>query len=196
MTTFHFRSDPVNVAPMVTPALFPLNHRTFRCLGLAGPPVLFSLNPSAGPRVSFTVFLPPRETVALHPAPVRRSAAATPTPPLRCRTRAAPAPLRRRATDHAPAHRLSRAPEPRSRRPVPRLHRLQAADRAPPSSSSSAACITAPPAPLLPIAQAYKTNLKFLPPFARVHAKCSRNCHLGRFRRFRPCFARIWPTHS
>ena len=145
--------------------VFSPNHRTFRCLGLAGPPVLFSLNPSACPRVSFTVFLPPGETVALHPVPVRRSAAATPAPPLRCRTRAAPAPLRRRATDHAPAHRLSRAPEPRSRRPVPRLRRLQAADRAPPSSSSSAACIAAPPAPLLPIAQAYKPNLKFLPPF-------------------------------
>ena len=179
---------------MITPTVFSPNHRTFRCLGLAGPPVMFSLNPSTGPRVSLTHCVSSScETVALHPAPVRRSAAATPAPPLRCRTRAAPAPLSRRATDLAPVHRLSRATEPRSRRPAPRLRRLQAADRAPPSSSSSAACTAAPPAPLLPFAQAYKPNLKFLPPFARVHAKCSRNCHLGRFR---SCFARVWPTHS
>ena len=149
---------------MFTPTLVSQHHRIFRCLGLEGPPVLFSLNPSVGPRVSITVSLPPRETVAPITAPVRRSAAATPASPLRCRTRAAPAPLRRRATEHAPAHRLSRAPEQRSRRPIPRLRRLQVADRAPPSSSSSAACIAAPPAPLLPIARAYKPNLSSFHP--------------------------------
>ena len=59
----------------------------FRCLGLAGPPVMFSLNPSAGPRVSLThCFSSSRETVALHPALVRRSAAATPALSLRRRT--------------------------------------------------------------------------------------------------------------
>ena len=110
---------------------------------------MFSLNPSAGPRVSLThCFSSSRETVALHPAPVRRSAAATPAPPLRCRTRAAPAPLRRRATDLAPVHRLSRAPEPRSRRPAPRLRRLCTADHAPPpSKSSAAACRASTPSP-------------------------------------------------
>ena len=102
---------------------------------------MFSLNPSAGPRVSLThCFSSSRETVALHPAPVRRSAAATPAPPLRCRTRAAPAPLRRRATD--------RALEPRSRRPAPRLRRLCTADHAPPpSKSSAAACRASTPSP-------------------------------------------------
>ena len=109
-----------------------LHHRTFRCLGLAGPPVMFSLDLSAGPRVSLTQYLfllakpPPSHT------PVRRSAAATPAPPLCCRTRAAPAPLRRRATNLAPVHRLSRAPEPRSRLLAPHLRRLCAADPAPP----------------------------------------------------------------
>ena len=116
---------------------------------MAGLPDMFSLNPSAGPRVSLShCFSSSRETVALHPAPVRRSAAATPAPPLRCRTRAAPAPLRRRATDLAPVHRLSRAPEPRSRRPAPRLRRLCTTDHAPPpSKSSAAACRASTPSP-------------------------------------------------
>ena len=82
---------------------FSLNHRTFRCLGLAGPLVLFSLNSSAGPtRQSHHCFSSSSRNRRPTPAPVSRSAAATPAPPLRCRTRAAPAPLRRARTAPAP----------------------------------------------------------------------------------------------
>ena len=49
LTTFSSLSDLVNITPMFTPTQFSQHHRIFRCLGLAGPPVLFSLNPSAGP---------------------------------------------------------------------------------------------------------------------------------------------------
>jgi hypothetical protein len=133
LTTFQSRSNLVKLTPVITPTFFSPYHRTFRCLGLAGPLVLFPLNSFRGPtRQSHSLFFflhakpPPSHT------PVRLSAAATPAPPLCCRTRAAPAPLRRRATNLAPVHRLSRAPEPRSRRPAPHLRRLCAADPAPP----------------------------------------------------------------
>jgi len=78
---------------------FSLNHRTFRCLGLAGPLVLFSLNSFAGPtRQSHHCFSSSSRNRRPTPAPVSRSAAATPAPPLRYSKRAAPALLRRRAT--------------------------------------------------------------------------------------------------
>ena len=73
MTTFSTLSDLVNITPVKTPMHLYLHHRIFRCLGLAGPLVLFSLNPSAGPtRQLHSVFLPPRETAAPAPPPVRR----------------------------------------------------------------------------------------------------------------------------
>jgi len=89
---------------------------------LAGPTVLFSLNPSAGPtRQLHTFFLSPRETAAPAPAPVRRSAAATPAPPLRRRSHStAPPPARA----HTP---LLRCCSAAARAPTPRLCHPRAA---------------------------------------------------------------------
>ena len=99
LTKFQSRLDLVKLTPVTTPTVFSLHHRTFRCLGLAGPPVMFSLNPFAGPRVSLTpVSLPPRETAALHPRPY----AAPPPPLLRRLSAAARAPL---------LHRFAAAPQ-------------------------------------------------------------------------------------
>ena len=111
LTTFSSQSDLVKVTPVDTPMPFSLNHRIFRCLGLAGPRVLFSLNSSAGPtRQLHTCFLLPREP-----------------PPLTHQTTAARAQLRRRAHSRrrraspvsTPRLRRARtAPEPPARRPL------------------------------------------------------------------------------
>ena len=142
LTTFQSRSNLVKLTPVITPTFFSPYHRTFRCLGLAGPLVLFSLNPSAGPRVSLThCFSSSRETVALHPAPVRRSAAATPATPLHCRTRAAPAQLRRRATRQRSRTRRACARATQRRPALPcaaRTARRRLPRAAPPLRSTSA----------------------------------------------------------
>ena len=83
LTTFQSRSDLVKLTPVITPTVFSLHHRTFRCLGLAGPLVMFSLNLSAGPRVSLSpVSLPPRKTAACTHArtPCRRHSRAACSP--------------------------------------------------------------------------------------------------------------------
>ena len=49
LTTFSSQPDLVKLKPVDTPMPISPNHRIFRCLGLAGPLVLFSLNSSAGP---------------------------------------------------------------------------------------------------------------------------------------------------
>ena len=172
LTTFLFRSDPVNVAPIVTPALFSLNHRTFRCLGLAGPPVLFSLNPSAGPRVSFTVFLPPRETAALHPRPY-----AAPPPPLLCRpSAAARAPLlllfavAPRATPAPRTHRTCAYDSAALRRPAPRAAAIPNQRRRSTFPISTRAPLT------------YSRRCQGSDPFPKLFvqapSRCSRNCLL------------------
>ena len=168
MTTFSTLSDLVNITPVKTPMHMYLHHRTFRCFRVGGTARFVSLIPPAGPACQPHILLLPTRTAALgRPLHRRRRACAhrsTP-PPLLVPCAAAPPPLTRRsATDRAPTRRLSRAPAPRSRRPVPRLRRLQAADRAPPSPSSSPACTAAPPAQLLPIARAYKPNLSSFHP--------------------------------
>ena len=57
-------------------------HRIFRCLGLAGPPVLFSLNLSAGPTRQSHCCSSLSRNCRPAPVPVRRSAAAR-APPAR-----------------------------------------------------------------------------------------------------------------
>ena len=85
---------------------FSPNHWIFRCLGLAGPRVLFSLNSSAGPTHQLhTFFLLPRE-----PPPLTHQTAAA-----RTHAAAAPRPFPRRACA-APALRLS---HPRTARSAP-----------------------------------------------------------------------------
>ena len=116
---------------MITPTVFSPNHRTFRCLGLAGLPDMFSLNPSAGPHVSLSHrFSSSRETVALHPAPVRHSCAASPLPHARRSCTASP-------PRHAPT--LVHAPRLRPRHAAPPCAPLRRPHRAPSPSTSSAA---------------------------------------------------------
>ena len=177
---------------MVTPTLFSLHHRTFRCLGLAGPLVLFSLNLSAGPtRQLHTLFRLPRE-----PSPPRRRCSS----PVRRRSRAACSPLQAAA-----APELSTAPPPACA-PTPLLRCCSAAARAPtPRLCHPRAAAhrhrrplhtrAASPAPISLPCSSIQDRFEFPPLLIRVHAKCSRNCHLGRFRRFHPRFARVWPTH-
>ena len=129
---------------------------------MAGPHVLFSLNPSAGPTRQSHCFSSSSRNRRPTPAPVRRSAAATPAPPLRHSKRAAPALLQRRATrplagcstrsapapPHAPSS-SSPAPRPRLARSTPRCAALRHAappyaalrrpHRAPPPPTCSAA---------------------------------------------------------
>ena len=167
MTTFSSLSDLVNITPMFTPTQFSQHHRIFRCLGLAGPPVLFSLNPSAGPtRQLHTVFLPPHETTALVPAPVRRAAAAaTPAPPLRLSARALHF-AAARARPHSSRTLLLRRCSAAARAPKPRLCHPRAAAHRRCSASLQA------PASLLHTvllhsfshARVFKPNLKFSPP--------------------------------
>ena len=109
---------------------FSPNHRIFRCLGLAGPRVLFSLNSYAGPtRQLHTFFLLPREP-----------------PPLTHQTAAARAQLHRaRATPAPHLHRLHHA----LNAPVsPALRQFLAT---PPLTAATNGLSTrvAPPAPLL-----------------------------------------------
>jgi len=124
LTTFSSQSDLVKVTLVDTPMPFSPNHRIFRCLGLAGPLVLFPLNSSAGPtRQLHTFFLLSREP-----------------PPLTHQTAAARAQLRRRMHSHrrraspVSTSRLRRArsaPEPPARRP---LRACTARSRCPPSA--------------------------------------------------------------
>ena len=80
LTTFSSQSDLVKVTPVITPMLFSLDHRNFRCFRVGGPARPVSLNLSAGPASQSLFFLLPRETAAPAPAssPVRRTAAAAP----------------------------------------------------------------------------------------------------------------------
>ena len=111
LTTFQSRSDLVKLTPVITPTFFSPYHRTFRCLGLAGPLVLFSLNSSAGPtrHCHTTVFIflanrrpraaaAPRPYAAAQPPLAHNSTVPPPSPcsatarALQRRARAAPAP--------------------------------------------------------------------------------------------------------
>ena len=193
MTTFSSLSDLVNITPMFTPTQFSQHHRIFRCLGLAGPPVLFSLNPSAGPTRQSHCCSSLSRNCRPAPVPVRRSAAARapparhskppprPSSSLRHRTRsptlahAAPAPLLR---SHS---RAQAAPVPPTRRRSP-----------PPSASLQApASLLHSTAPLLLPRTSFQARFEVLCTLDSVHTRCSRNCHLGHFRRFRPYFARV-----
>ena len=148
---------------------FSLNHRISRRLGLAGPPVLFSLNPSAGPtRQLHTVFLPPRETAALVPAPVRRAAAATPAPPLRLSARALHC-AAARARPHSSRTLLlrrcsaaARAPKPRLCHPRATAHRRRSASLQAPASLLHTVLLHS-----FSHARVFKPDLKFSPPLIR-----------------------------
>ena len=104
---------------------FSLNHRTFRCLGLAGPLVLFSLNSSADPtRQSHSLFFfllakPPPYIRARTPLRRRHSRAAPPLPHARRSCSTTPprhAPRQRRApAAPAPAPLLCRPAPPAPR---------------------------------------------------------------------------------
>ena len=80
LTMFSSQSDLVKVTPVITPMLFSLNHRNFRCLRVGGPARPVSLNLSAGPArqslsLSF-VYLAnrrPRAAAAPPPSPRRRA---------------------------------------------------------------------------------------------------------------------------
>ena len=90
---------------MFTPTQFSQHHRIFRCLGLAGPPVLFSLNPSAGPTRQSHCCSSLSRNCRPAPVPVRRSAAAR-APPAR-HSKPPPRPsssLRRRPRSPTLAH--------------------------------------------------------------------------------------------
>ena len=123
LTTLSSQSDLVKVTPVDTPMPFSPNHRIFRCLGLAGPLVLFSLNSSAGPtRQLHTFFLLPRELPPLtHQTAAARAHSrrrrASPVSTLRLR--------RARTTPEPPARLLLRACTARSRRPPSAHHHAQ-----------------------------------------------------------------------
>ena len=98
---------------MFTPTLVSQHHRNFRCLGLAGPPVLFSLNPSAGPTRQSHCCSSLSRNCRPAPVPVRRSAAAR-APPAR-HSKPPPRPsssLRHRTRSPTLAH---AAPQPYAR---------------------------------------------------------------------------------
>ena len=120
---------------------FSLNRRTFRCLGLAGPPDMFSLNLSAGPRVSLTHC---SSSFSRNRRPHTRPYAAPPPPLPRRPTTAAHAPLLLHfaAAPRASARaRAAPAPAPRCaalRCPAPPAPRAAAFHAAPPLRSSSA----------------------------------------------------------
>ena len=151
---------------------------------MAGPPVMFSLNPSAGPRVSLTpVSLPPRETAALHPAPVRRRhSCAAPSLPH----------ARRSCTASPPRHRpRARSPPLARARVTLLLRRCSAALRAPKphlchpraaiavglspcaSRPSPQYCSTSSPS------HEFQARFGVLCTLDSVHTRCSRNCLLG-----------------
>ena len=155
---------------MFTPTQFSQHHRIFRCLGLAGPPVLFSLNPSAGPTRQSHCCSSLSRNRRPAPVPVRRSAAAR-APPAR-HSKPPPRPsssLRRRSRTPTLAH-AAPAPLLRSHSraqaaPVPPTRR-----RSPPPSASLQA-----PASLLHTvllhsfshARVFKPDLKFSAPLIR-----------------------------
>ena len=176
MTTLSTLSDLVNITPVKTPMHMYLNHRIFRCLGLAGPHVLFSLNPSAGPtRQLHTLFRLPREPSPRATAAPRPYAAAQ--PPL-AHNSSAPPPLPCSATARALQRRACAAP-------APCLRHLCAADHAPPPSKSSVvACSASTPSPHAvhlhpplgsPHAQGTELTVP-LPPCALLHSRCSTDC--------------------
>ena len=100
MTTLSTLSDLVNITPVKTPMHMYLHHRIFRCLGLAGPFVLFSLNSSAGPTRQSHRFV---SSSSRNRRPCTRAR----TPLRRRRSRAASSPLQAAA-----APELSTAPPP------------------------------------------------------------------------------------
>ena len=159
MTKFQFRTDSVNFAPMVTPMLFSLNHRTFRCLGLAGPLVLFSLNSSAGPTRQSHTFVSSssrnRRPCTRARTPLRRRhSCVVPPPPLTRRLLATPSRRRARALHCAAARarpHLFRAAAPQS---PARPHRActtcaPLTTRPPPSKSYAATCSASTHTPTL-----------------------------------------------
>jgi len=121
----------------------------FRCLGLAGPPVMFSLNPSAGPRVSLTpVPLPPRKTAACTHArtPCRRRSRAACSP---LQAAAAPEALHCAAARARPHLSCAAAPQSlaRPRRACTTCAPLTT--RPPPSKSYAATCSASTHTPTL-----------------------------------------------
>ena len=161
MTTFSSLSDLVNITPMFTPTQFSQHHRIFRCLGLAGPPVLFSLNPSAGPTRQSPCFSSFSRT--RRPAPRART-------PLRRRSRAACSPLQAAAAPelftappHALAHTRARCSCAAAPQPLARPSRA-CATHAPPLTATDGLSTHAQP-PLLRSAshaQAFKIDLSSL----------------------------------
>ena len=124
LTTFQSRSNLVKLTPVITPTFFSPYHRTFRCLGLAGPLVLFSLNSFRGPtRQSQSLFL---FLLAKLPPCTPRPYAAPPPPLLRRLSAAARAPL---------LHRFAAAPQ---------TSRSFTASRARPSHAAPAPLLRSP----------------------------------------------------
>jgi len=180
LTTFQSRSNLVKLTPVITPTFFSPYHRTFRCLGLAGPLVLFSLNSFRGPtRQSQSLFLfllaklppcTPRPYAAPPPPLPRRPSTAAraqllpnfaAAPRASARARAAPVPAPRCAALRSPA-----PPAPRA----VAFHEQRRRFAAPPHARS--------PAPL-PYSSRSKGSVSLPTPFDQAHSRCSRNCLLG-----------------
>ena len=159
---------------MITPTVFSPNHRTFRCLGLAGPPVMFSLDLSAGPRVSLTHCISSSSRNRRPaPAPVRRSA----PPLLRRPSAAARAPLlllfavAPRATPAPRTHRTCAYASAALSRPAPRAAAIPNQRRRNTFPISTRAPLT------------YSRRCQGSDPFPKLFvqapSRCSRNCLLG-----------------
>ena len=169
---FSSQSDLVKVTPVITPMLFSLNHRNFRCFRVGGPAHPVSLNLSAGPASQSLSFLLPRETAAPAPAssPVRHAEAAA---PLHRRPLAPPPPpLTHCFTARTPL--VARS----TRTPAPPLFRSAAAHHRRRRNFLSR---TASPDPHLHPRASIHARFEFPPPLVRVPARCSRNCLLGVF---------------
>jgi len=187
LTTFQSRSNLVKLTPVITPTFFSPYHRTFRCLGLAGPLVLFSLNSFRGPtRQSQSLFLfllaklppcTPRPYAAPPPPLPRRPSTAAraqllpnfaAAPRASARARAAPVPAPRCAALRSPA-----PPAPRA----VAFHEQRRRFAAPPHARS--------PAPL-PYSSRSRSSVSLPTPLDQAHSRCSRNCLLGFFFDFFP----------
>ena len=185
LTTFSTKSDLVKFKPVITPMVFSLNHRNFRCLeGWRARSSCFT-NLSAGPAHQsqrFLFFL-----------------LAKPPPCLRCRTRAAPPPpLLRRPSAAARAPLLLHYAAASRATPAPRTRRACArATTASPCAARTARRRLPRPAPplrstfppshahssaLLPYSRRSKGSDSFPSPFDQAPSRCSTNCLKDNFR--------------
>ena len=191
MTTFSSQIRSGQSYTGVYTDAFSQHHRIFRCLGLAGPLVLFSLNSSTGPTRQSHTFVSSssrnrRPSTRARTPLRRRHSCAVPPPPLTRRLLATPSRRGARALHCAAARARTHlscaaAPQPYARpRRACATHAppLTAADGLSPSASKP------PPhsaAPLLLPRASIHARFEFSPPWVRVPARCSRNCLLGVF---------------